>query len=29
MQIRNPNFKIDPILKDERGFNSDLGVKEK
>ena len=29
MQIRNPNFKIDPILKDERGFNSDLGVRGK
>ena len=27
MQIRNPNFKIDPILKDERGFNSDIGVR--
>ena len=29
MQIRNPNFKIDPILKDERGFNSDLGIRGK
>ncbi|MAW83898.1 MAG: iron(III) dicitrate transport protein FecA [Crocinitomicaceae bacterium] len=27
MQIRNPNFKIDPILKDERGFNSDIGIR--
>ena len=29
IQIRNPNFKIDPILKDERGFNSDLGIRGK
>ena len=29
MQIRNPNFKIDPILKDEKGFNSDIGVRGK
>jgi Fe(3+) dicitrate transport protein len=29
MQIRNPNFRIDPILKDERGFNSDLGIRGK
>jgi Fe(3+) dicitrate transport protein len=29
MQITNPNFKIDPILKDERGFNSDIGFKGK
>ena len=29
MQIRNPNFKIDPILKDERGFNSDIGIRGK
>lgn len=27
MQIVNPNFKIDPNLQDERGFNSDIGVK--
>lgn len=27
MQIRNPNFRIDPILKDEIGFNSDLGIR--
>ncbi|MBM77722.1 MAG: iron(III) dicitrate transport protein FecA [Crocinitomicaceae bacterium] len=27
MQIRNPNFRIDPILKDERGFNSDIGIR--
>ena len=27
MQIRNPNFKIDPILKDEIGFNSDIGIR--
>ena len=27
MQIVNPNFKIDPNLEDERGFNFDLGVK--
>lgn len=29
MQITNPNFKIDPILQDERGFNADLGVRGK
>jgi len=29
MQIRNPNFRIDPILKDERGFNSDFGIRGK
>ena len=27
MQITNPNFKIDPILQDERGFNADLGLR--
>ncbi|MDG2343142.1 MAG: TonB-dependent receptor [Flavobacteriales bacterium] len=27
MQIRNPNFRIDPILKDEIGFNSDIGIR--
>ena len=27
MQITNPNFKIDPILKDERGFNADIGFR--
>lgn len=25
MQIQNPNFKIDPDLQDEKGFNADLG----
>ena len=25
MQIKNPNFKIDPNLEDERGFNADVG----
>ena len=29
MQITNPNFKIDPILQDERGFNADLGIRGK
>lgn len=29
MQIRNPNFRIDPILKDEKGFNTDLGTRGK
>jgi Fe(3+) dicitrate transport protein len=27
MQISNPNFRIDPDLEDERGFNADIGVK--
>ena len=27
MQIINPNFRIDPNLQDERGFNFDLGFK--
>lgn len=27
MQISNPNFKIDPDLQDETGFNYDLGVR--
>ncbi len=27
MQIQNPNFRIDPDLKDERGYNSDLGLR--
>ncbi|MCB9195537.1 MAG: TonB-dependent receptor [Flavobacteriales bacterium] len=27
MQISNPNFKIDPNLKDETGYNADLGIK--
>ncbi|MFD1553034.1 TonB-dependent receptor [Putridiphycobacter roseus] len=27
MQIVNPNFKIDPNLQDEKGFNFDIGVK--
>ena len=26
MQIQNPNFKIDPDLEDEKGFNADLGI---
>lgn len=25
MQIQNPNYKIDPHLKDETGFNADIG----
>ena len=29
MQIVNPNFKIDPNLQDETGFNSDLGFRGK
>ena len=29
MQIRNPNFRIDPVLKDEVGYNSDLGIRGK
>lgn len=27
MQIVNPNFRIDPNLQDEKGFNSDLGIR--
>ncbi|MBL4706348.1 MAG: TonB-dependent receptor [Flavobacteriales bacterium] len=27
MQINNPNFRIDPNLKDERGFNADIGIR--
>lgn len=27
MQIQNPNFQIDPNLQDERGFNSDIGIR--
>ena len=27
MQIINENFKIDPILKDETGYNSDIGIR--
>ncbi len=27
MQIVNPNFRIDPNLQDETGFNADLGLK--
>ena len=27
MQIQNPNFKIDPDLADETGFNSDIGAR--
>jgi len=27
MQIVNPNFRIDPNLQDERGFNFDIGAK--
>lgn len=29
MQINNPNFRIDPELKDERGFNADVGIRGK
>ena len=29
MQIVNPNFKIDPNLQDETGFNSDIGFRGK
>ena len=27
MQIKNQNFKINPNLKDERGYNADLGIR--
>lgn len=27
MQIVNPNFRIDPNLEDERGFNFDVGIR--
>lgn len=27
MQIQNPNFRIDPNLADEKGYNSDLGIR--
>ena len=27
MQIQNPNFRIDPNLEDEKGYNFDLGVR--
>ena len=27
MQITNPNFQINPLLKDERGYNLDLGIR--
>ena len=27
MQIRNPNFRIDPNLQDEKGFNADIGLR--
>lgn len=27
MQITNPNFRIDPNLHDERGYNADIGVR--
>ncbi len=27
LQIVNPNFKIDPNIQDERGYNADLGIK--
>ena len=27
MQIINPNFQINPNIKDERGYNIDLGVR--
>ncbi len=29
MQINNPSFQIDPELKDERGYNADIGVRGK
>jgi Fe(3+) dicitrate transport protein len=29
MQISNPNFIIDPKLKDERGYNCDIGIRGK
>lgn len=27
MQIKNPNFRIDPKLEDEKGYNFDLGIR--
>jgi Fe(3+) dicitrate transport protein len=27
MQIQNPNFRIDPKLEDEKGYNADLGLR--
>lgn len=27
MQITNPNFRIDPNIRDERGYNADLGIR--
>ena len=27
MQITNPNFRIDPNIRDERGYNADLGLR--
>jgi Fe(3+) dicitrate transport protein len=27
MRVVNPNFRIDPALKDEKGFNADLGFR--
>jgi Fe(3+) dicitrate transport protein len=27
MRVTNPNFEIDPTLKDEKGFNADLGFR--
>lgn len=27
MQITNPNFRIDPNIRDERGYNADIGLR--
>ena len=27
MRVANPNFEIDPNLRDEKGFNADLGFR--
>jgi Fe(3+) dicitrate transport protein len=27
LRIENPNFRVDPNIQDERGFNADLGVR--
>ena len=27
LRIQNPNFRVDPDLQDERGFNADLGLR--
>jgi Fe(3+) dicitrate transport protein len=29
MRVVNPNFRVDPTLKDERGYNADLGFRGK